>query len=75
MAAINEVASSGKEVHTATTVRPMTRSDSPRSTATSTAASSNKCPARINSPSPRSMIVRLLNHGAGPCRAPSTTAG
>ena len=39
-AAISEVASSGNEVPTATTVRPITRSEKPRSVATATAAPS-----------------------------------
>ncbi|MNG01939.1 hypothetical protein D3C84_849410 [compost metagenome] len=44
-AAINEVANSGRDVPMATMVRPMIRSDNPRSVATSTAAPSSRCPA------------------------------
>ncbi|MCY1441001.1 hypothetical protein D9M71_572980 [compost metagenome] len=64
IAAINEVASSGSEVLTATMVRPMIRSDKPRSVATATAAPSSKCPAYTSIASPATIISRLLSHGA-----------
>ncbi|MNN41804.1 hypothetical protein D3C81_1559440 [compost metagenome] len=66
IAAINEVASSGSEVLTATMVRPMIRSDNPRSVATATAAPSSKCPAYTSIASPATIISRLLSHGASP---------
>ncbi|MNY15525.1 hypothetical protein D3C86_1487440 [compost metagenome] len=65
-AAINEVASSGREVLTATMVKPMIRSDKPRSVATTTAAPSNKCPAYTSIPSPATISSRLVIHGASP---------
>ncbi|MNT09292.1 hypothetical protein D3C72_1440700 [compost metagenome] len=65
-AAISEVAISGSEVQTATTVRPMTRSDKPRSSATSTAASSNRWPARLNRPRPVSINSTLVTQNVPP---------
>ncbi|MNI37412.1 hypothetical protein D3C73_915010 [compost metagenome] len=63
-AAIKDVASSGREVLTATTVRPMIRSDSPRSVATDTAAPSSRWPAYTSMARPQTIISRLLSQEA-----------
>ncbi|MCY1434971.1 hypothetical protein D9M71_510490 [compost metagenome] len=60
-AAMSAAANSGSEVQMATTVRPMMRSDSPRSVATSTAASSSRWPARFSRPRPASTCSSVLD--------------
>jgi len=58
-AATTEVASSGREVPTATMVSPITFCDTPKASANSTALSTTNLPPSTNPASPPAIIRRL----------------